>query len=269
MRHEELVTAVTRLYTKESGRAGRDQLTRLLNAAGTKVSAPTVGAIMREHGLRAVRTQAWKKTTLQDPQAKTAHIENHMLDDEGKRDFTSAVPGTRLVGDITYLRTGEGWLYLATVIDLFSGMVIGWAMAEHMRASLCTAALRMARNHGHLVGGPVVFHSDRGTQGGFNRSSQHWIVEQILGTRPVLRPVSSSQAFSGVWCSGVWQRPGSLERSTETGRCPLGSIAAAGRSCSRSCRAARTVRVGEEDLYPGLDGEAGVIGEFLATIPGQ
>ena len=164
VRHEELVAAVTGLYTKEAGRAGRDQLTLLLNAAGTKVSAPTVGAIMRENGLRAIRTQAWKRTTVQDPQAKTAHIENHMLDDQGKRDFTSTVPGTRLVGDITYLRTGEGWLYLATVIDLFSGMVIGWTMAEHMRASLCTAALRMARNHGHFAEHDVVFHSDRGTQ---------------------------------------------------------------------------------------------------------
>lgn len=164
VRHENLVTAVTGLYEKEEGRAGRDQLTLLLNAAGTKVSAPTVGAIMREKGLRAIRTQAWKQTTVQDPQAKTAHIENHMLDDQGKRDFTSTVPGTRLVGDITYLRTGEGWLYLATVIDLFSGMVIGWSMAAHMRASLCTAALQMARNHGHLSGPSVIFHSDRGTQ---------------------------------------------------------------------------------------------------------
>jgi putative transposase len=164
VRHEELATKVTDLYTKEAGRAGRDQLTLLLNAAGTKVSAPTVGAIMRENGLRAIRTQAWKRTTLQDPQAKTAHSENHMLDDQGKRNFTSTVPGTRLVGDITYLRTGEGWLYLATVIDLFSGMVIGWSMAEHMRASLCTAALRMARNHGHFDGHSVIFHSDRGTQ---------------------------------------------------------------------------------------------------------
>jgi putative transposase len=164
VRHQELVTAVTDLYEAEAGRAGRDQLTLLLNAAGVKVSAPTVGAIMRENSLRAVRTQAWKRTTFQDPQARTAHIENHMLDPEGKRDFTSTVPGIRLVGDITYLRTGEGWLYLATVIDLFSGMVIGWAMAEHMRASLCTAALRMARNHGRLAEHTVVFHSDRGTQ---------------------------------------------------------------------------------------------------------
>jgi len=164
VRHEDLARAVTGLYEKEEGRAGRDQLTLLLNAAGTKVSAPTVGAIMREKGLRAIRTQAWKRTTVQDPQAKTVHIQNHMLNDQGKRDFTSAVPGTRLVGDITYLRTGEGWLYLATVIDLFSGMVIGWAMAEHMRASLCTAALQMARNHGRFAGDSVVFHSDRGTQ---------------------------------------------------------------------------------------------------------
>jgi len=164
VRHEDLVAAVTGLYEKEEGRAGRDQLTLLLNAAGTKVSAPTVGAIMRQNGLRAIRTQAWKRTTVQDPQAKTAHIDNHMLNDQGKRDFSSAVPGTRLVGDITYLRTGEGWLYLATVIDLFSGMLIGWAMAEHMRASLCTAALQMARNHGRLNEGSVIFHSDRGTQ---------------------------------------------------------------------------------------------------------
>ncbi|MFF2844695.1 IS3 family transposase, partial [Paenarthrobacter sp. NPDC057981] len=179
VRHEELVTAVTTTYSDEEGRAGRDQITLLLNEKGVKVSAPTVGAIMRRHGLRAIRTQAWKATTVQDPQAKTAHIENHMLDAQGKRDFTSTVPGTRLVGDITYLRTGEGWLYLATVIDLFSGMVIGWSMAEHMRASLCTAALRMARNHGHLTGTSVVFHSDRGTQY-TSDEFQHWCADHAI-----------------------------------------------------------------------------------------
>ncbi|MBP2215108.1 transposase InsO family protein [Arthrobacter sp. CAN_C5] len=136
----------------------------MLNAAGIRVSAPTVGAIMRANGLRAVRTKAWKATTVQDLQAKTAHIENHMLDAHGKRDFVSKVPGTRLVGDITYLRTGEGWLFLATVIDLCTGMVIGWSMAEHMRASLCTSALKMARNHGHFAEAGPIFHSDRGAQ---------------------------------------------------------------------------------------------------------
>ncbi len=87
------------MFEKEKGRAGRDQLTLMLNATGVEVSAPTVGAIMREKGLRAVRTSAWKQTTVQDPQAKTAHIPNHMLDPDGKRDFTSMVPGTRLRGN--------------------------------------------------------------------------------------------------------------------------------------------------------------------------
>lgn len=148
------------MFEKEKGRAGRDQLTLMLNAIGVEVSAPTVGAIMREHALKAARTRAWKKTTEQDPQAKTAHTENHMPDEDGERDFTSTVPGTRLCGDITYLRTGEGWLYLATVIDLRTGMVIGWAMAGHM----CTEALAMARDHGHLSGDGAIFHSDRGSQ---------------------------------------------------------------------------------------------------------
>jgi len=88
------------------------------------------------------------------------------------RDFTATAPGTRLVGDITYLKTGEGWLYLATVIDLATRMVTGWQLADHMRTSLVTGALDMAITHGHVQPG-AIFHSDKGAQGGFNRSSQH------------------------------------------------------------------------------------------------
>src|SRR5215813_1670707 len=72
-----------------------------------------------------------------------------------------------------YVRTWEGWLYLATVLDVFSRRVIGWALTDHLRASLVCAALRMAVA---TRGGPVtgaIFHSDRGCQGGLNRSSQH------------------------------------------------------------------------------------------------
>ena len=160
MRHEALADAVAGKFKEAAGKAGRDQLTRMLNQDGISVSQPTVGAIRREQGLRAVRTRAWKKATEQDPQAKTAHIENHMLDKNGKRDFFSAVPGTRLCGDITYLKTGEGWLYLATVIDLCTGMVIGWNMDCHMRTELCAGALAMARDHGYLHADGAVFHSD-------------------------------------------------------------------------------------------------------------
>lgn len=163
-RHAMLVEAITTKYDECAGRAGRDQLTRMLAADGIAVSESTVGAIMRETRLRAVRVRAWKTTTVQDPQARTAHIVNHMLDADGNRDFSASAPGTRLCGDITYLKTGEGWLYLATVIDLYTGMIIGWNMADHMRASLCTAALAMARDHGYIDSDQAIYHSDRGAQ---------------------------------------------------------------------------------------------------------
>jgi transposase InsO family protein len=69
------------------------------------------------------------------------------------------------VGDITYLRTHQGWLYLATVIDLATRMVVGWQIADHMRTSLVIDALEMARLHGHLQPN-AIFHSDRGVQYG-------------------------------------------------------------------------------------------------------
>ncbi len=90
-----------------------------------------------------------------------------------RRDFTATEPGAKLVGDITYIPTWEGWLYLATVLDCFSKKVVGYAMAEHMRTSLVTDALDMAARNGRIRRGTTVMHTDRGTQGGFNRSSQH------------------------------------------------------------------------------------------------
>lgn len=110
---------------------------------------------MAENGWAAKRMRAFKRTTIpSDP--------DKVFEDLIGRDFTAEAPGTRLVGDITYLRTGEGWLYLATVIDLCTRMVVGWAMADHMRASLVTGALTMARDRGHLTPN-AIFHSDRGT----------------------------------------------------------------------------------------------------------
>ena len=79
------------------------------------------------------------------------------------RDFTAPSPGVRLVGDITYIATWEGWVYLATVIDLCTKEVVGWALADHMRASLACDALSMAADRDRLLPG-AVFHSDRGCQ---------------------------------------------------------------------------------------------------------
>jgi putative transposase len=78
------------------------------------------------------------------------------------RGFTAEVPGGKMVGDITYIPTWEGWLYLATVIDCATRKVIGWAMADHYRTPLITAAIEMAARNTELPPG-AVFHSDRGS----------------------------------------------------------------------------------------------------------
>ncbi len=163
VRHDVLDAHVVRVYEREKGKAGRDQVAILLAQEGVSISIGTVGSILTARGLRAVRMRSWKTTTSVDPNARTEHIKNHMLDHNGKRDFTCAVPGTRFCGDITYLKTGSGWLYLATVIDLSTRMVVGWSMASDMRTSLIIDAISMSRDHGHLQPG-VIFHSDRGSQ---------------------------------------------------------------------------------------------------------
>ena len=129
-----------------------------LNADGTPCSVGLVASIMRELGLVAIQPRAWKRTTTQGDC-------DHQIPDLIGRDFSpdTSQPGERLVGDITYLRTGQGWLYLATVIDLATRMVIGWQLADTMRTQLVIDALKMARTHGK-VAPTAIFHSDRGSQ---------------------------------------------------------------------------------------------------------
>jgi hypothetical protein len=122
---------------------------------------------MRAAGLRGRTPRRWKKTTIPDPVA-TARA------DLIRRDFSvnAAAVNTRWCGDITYLPTWEGWLYLATVIDIASRRVVGFALAEHLRTELVAGALTNAVAARDPAPG-VIFHADRGCQGGFSWSSQH------------------------------------------------------------------------------------------------
>jgi transposase InsO family protein len=81
----------------------------LRNNHEEQIAKSTVLSIMKDLGIQAKRMSAFKTTTVRDHQARTAHIKNHMVDKLGRRDFRSCRPGAKLVGDITYLRTGEGW----------------------------------------------------------------------------------------------------------------------------------------------------------------
>ena len=107
---------------------------------------------MRELGIQGARPRARRRTTVQDPDAPARP-------DLVARRFDPPVPTTVLCGDITYLRTGEGWLYLASVIDLTTRMVVGWAFSPSMAADVCVSALEMAKGRGYVAGG-AIFHSD-------------------------------------------------------------------------------------------------------------
>jgi len=139
------------------------------------VSLDLVRTLMQENDLHACQPRAYKVTTVQDEASKPTIV------DQVKRDFTATAPGTKLVGDITYIRTWAGWLYLATVIDCHSKAVIGWSMADHMRTDLVCDAITMAAGNVELAPG-AVFHSDRGTQYTSAQFAAHLAKHRLTGS---------------------------------------------------------------------------------------
>jgi putative transposase len=155
-RRRVLAVEIERVFEASRRTYGCRRVAAKLNREGIACSVGLVADLMREHGLEAVQPRAWKRTTIPGEVAEE-------VPDRVERAFTAEAPGRVTVGDITYLKTGEGWLYLATVIDLHTRMVIGWQLADHMRTSLVIEAMAAAKEAGYLDQ-DAVFHSDRGTQ---------------------------------------------------------------------------------------------------------
>jgi putative transposase len=147
---------------------------------------------MRQAGIRGETPKRWKKTTTPDPAAAARA-------DAIRRDFTADATAinSRWCGDITYIGTWEGWLYLATVIDIASRRVVGYAIADHLRTELVAGALANAVAARDPAPG-VIFHADRGCQTRFKESSQHCCCGSIVGVHPGPRQVSSSRGFYAV-----------------------------------------------------------------------
>lgn len=201
-RRAQLAVLVMEVFDEFHETYGARRITRVLNERGHPCCVNTVAEMMRRQHLVAVQPRAYKRTTIPDGQADTG------VPDLIGRDFTAAAPGQRLVGDITYLQTAQGWCYLATVIDLCTRMVVGWAMAEHMRTSLVTDALEAARRGGHLPPG-VVFHSDRGTQytsTEFDRYCRKWKVKRSLGRTGVCYDNAVAESFFGTLKTEMYHR---------------------------------------------------------------
>jgi transposase InsO family protein len=154
----ELTIRIKAEHKRSKGRYGAPRIHAELRRQGRCHSRKRVARLMRQAGLAGRAPKRWKKTTIPDPAAAARA-------DAIRRDFTAdaAKVNQRWCGDITYLATWEGWLYLATVIDIASRRVVGFALADHLRTELVADALANAVAARDPAPG-VVFHSDRGCQ---------------------------------------------------------------------------------------------------------
>ncbi len=129
---------------------------KLLELYGLIISRKRISNIMKDLNLKVKMKRRYKNTTNSN---HNLPIAPNLLN----RDFYASNPDEKYVGDITYISTGEGWLYLATVIDLYSRKVVGWSMADNMKVSLVNDALNMAISHRNPLKG-LLWHTDRGSQ---------------------------------------------------------------------------------------------------------
>jgi len=155
-RRELLADKIAALFQAFNATYGYRRIHAELLRAGERVGPELVRKLMREMGLITVQPRPFRTTTEPDPSSPDTV-------DLVKRDFTAQRPATKVVGDITYIRTWQGWLYLASLIDCCTREVIGYAMAEHMRTELVCDAVAMAMRNRRLEA-DCIMHSDRGTQ---------------------------------------------------------------------------------------------------------
>jgi putative transposase len=155
-RRDELKVKIAALFNEFGGVYGYRRVHAELVRAGEQVGPELVRKLMRELNLVPLQPKPYKRTTIPgEPEQAVADLVD--------RNFSADRPGVKLVGDITYIPTWQGWLYLASVIDCFNKEVIGYAMAEHMRTELICDALAMAARN-HTLEPDCIMHSDRGTQ---------------------------------------------------------------------------------------------------------
>jgi len=155
-RRNQLDQQVAEAFEAAKKRNGAPRLTLDLNEQGQHYNCKTVAASLKRQGLWAKAARKFKATTNSKHDLPVAP---NLL----QQNFTATAPNQKWVGDITYLWTDEGWLYLAVVIDLYSRLVVGWSMSERMTADLVGNALQMALWRRRMPKG-VIVHSDRGSQ---------------------------------------------------------------------------------------------------------
>jgi putative transposase len=154
-RRELLKIKIKALFEANDSTYGYRRLHAALARGGEQAGPELIRQLMRELGLVACQPAPWRPST-------TVRGAAGPIPDLVNRDFSAAAPGEKMVGDITYIDTWEGWLYLATVIDCATRKVVGWAMDDNYKTPLIAAAIEMAARNVDLPEG-AIFHSDRGS----------------------------------------------------------------------------------------------------------
>lgn len=152
---EAVLAHIRSIHTEVKGEYGLPRMHKELLARGIRVGKDRVRKLMKQHGIRAKTKRKFVVTTDSKHSLPVAP-------DLVQRRFNPEAPNQLWCGDITYIATDEGWLYLAGVIDLFSRQVVGWSLQSHMQASLVKDALAMAWWRRRPKAG-LIFHSDRGS----------------------------------------------------------------------------------------------------------
>ena len=203
VRREELAMMIKDVFEESDGTYGYRRSQVSLERRGVRADGSTIRSIMRELGLEAAQPRAKVRTTV------PAGDLDERPDLVGQ-DFTADEPGRKWCGDITYISTWAGFVYLATVLDCCTKKVVGYAMADHMRTSLVCEAIDMAARRCPVEKGVTVFHSDRGSQYTSQRFLDHlktygirpWGVLECAGTMPGRNPSMPHSRTKGCieWC---------------------------------------------------------------------
>jgi putative transposase len=191
-RRERLGLLVAAIFELSDGTYGYRRVHAQLARQGEACSPELVRALMRDLGLVPCQPRPWRVLTEQA-------AERPATPDLVGRDFTATEPGTKLVGDVSYVRTWQGWLYLATVIDCFNSEVIGYAMADHYRTGLVAEAIEMAARN-HMLASGCIFHSDRGsnyTSDEYARKLTELGLRQSLGRTGICYDNAMAESFFG------------------------------------------------------------------------
>lgn len=193
LRQASLMVKITTVFEESDETYGYRRVTAELARKGVRAGEELVRGLMRQMGLVACQPRPWRFSLTQGGPAGP-------IPDLFERDFTAAVPGAKMVGDITYIPTWQGWLYLATVIDCHTKKVIGYAMDDNYKTPLISAAIDRAAANVALPEG-AVFHSDRGsnyTSADFADKLTSLGIDQSVGRTGICYDNAMAESFFAV-----------------------------------------------------------------------